>query len=378
MAIYEGKWRCERCSSVNRGRDLNCLSCGVKRSEDTEFFLDDDAVTVADEQLLAQANAGADWICLYCGTNCAAVQTQCSGCGSIRSAQNKQLEEETRGVNDWSEAALNAQNAQNFAELQEPQTSFFSSRLVKFILAGIGAVGVLFVGLFVVLMYLSTLKYPVEMEISGLEWQRSITLEEYKTVTETAWEGGVPQAARVQSKETALHHVDKIPNGTRTVPETYTERVSDGTERYVCGRTSKKNGFFEDKYCTRTKYRSVTKTRNRTETIYKDVPVYKMRYTYLIDKWVSIGDQTISGNDFNPQWANVKVDNVHTREGARKENYNLLCKELSGKNKLYKIKLTPQNWANFQGNQHLHGTFDYWGKLLSIDEIPNAEITEQK
>lgn len=378
MAIYEGKWRCERCSSVNRGRDLNCLSCGVKRSENVEFFLDDDAVTVADERLLAQANAGADWICLYCGTNCSAAQTQCSGCGSLRSAENKQLVEETRGVNDWSEAALKAQNAQNFAEPQPPKKSFFSSRLVKFVLAGIGAVGVLFVALFAVLIYLSTLKYPAEIEVSGLEWQRSIALEEYKTVTETAWEGEVPQTARVQSKETAVHHVDKVPNGTRTVPETYTEEVADGTESYVCGRTSKKNGFFEDKYCTRTKYKTVTKTRSRTETIYKDVPVYKTRFTYLIDKWVSIGEEKTSGNDFNPQWANVKVDNVHTREGGRTESYNLLCKESSGKNKLYKVKLTPQNWANFQNNQRLHGTIDYFGTLVSIDEIPNAEIKPQK
>ncbi|MCD9188631.1 MAG: hypothetical protein LUM44_19590 [Pyrinomonadaceae bacterium] len=380
MAVYEGKWRCERCLSVNRGRDLNCLSCGVKRSENVEFFLDDDAAEVADEQLISQANAGADWICLYCGTNCSASQTQCSGCGSPRTIQNKQLIEETRGVNDWSEAALKARNAQttqNFSPVQ-PQKSFLSNRLVKFILAGTGAAGILLVGVFAVLMYLSTLSYPAEIEISGLEWKRSISLEEYKTVTETAWEGEIPQAARVQSKENALHHVDKIPNGTRTVPETYTERVSDGTERYVCGRTSKKNGFFEDKYCTRTKYKSVTKTRNRTETIYKDVPVYKTRYTYLIDKWVSAGDQTTSGNNFDPQWANVKADNIHTRESGRTENYNLLCKEFGGKNKAYKVKLSPQNWANFRQNQHLHGKIDFWGELISIDEIPNAEISAQK
>ncbi|MBS1796161.1 MAG: hypothetical protein JSS81_20075 [Acidobacteria bacterium] len=380
MAVYEGKWRCERCASVNRGRDLNCLSCGIKRSEKVEFFLDDDAPTVADEMLLAQARAGADWVCPYCGTSCLAAQTQCSGCGSLRTEKNRQLVEETRGVGDWSEAALKAQqaarNAANPAAAPPPK-SFLSGRLVKFLLLGLGAVGLVFVAIFAVLIYLSTLKYPVEVEVSGLEWRRTIALEEYRTVTENAWEGEVPAAARVQSSDRALHHTDKVPDGTRTVPETYTEQVADGTERYVCGRTSKKNGFFEDKYCTRTKYRTVTKTRTRTETIYRDVPVYKTRYTYLIDKWVAAGDKTTEGNDFNPRWADVAVDNVRTREAGRTETYNLLCKELGGRNKLYKTALTAANWARFQASAHLHGTMDYWGKLISIDELPDAELKEQ-
>jgi hypothetical protein len=378
MAVYEGKWRCLRCSEVNRGRDLNCLSCGVKRSEDAVFFLDDDAAELTDERLLREASAGADWVCMYCGTNCRATENQCSGCGSLRSDQNRQLAEETRGVGDWSEAAQKAAKMQNLSAAEEPKRSFFSRRLVKFALLGAGAFGVLFVGLFILLVYISTLSYPVEVEVSGLEWQRSIRLEEYKTVTETAWEGEVPKEARVQSKETALHHTDKVADGTREVPETYTEQVSDGTERYVCGRINKGNGYFEDKYCTRTKYKTVTKTRKRTETIYKDVPVYKTRYTFLIDKWVSAGEKTTSGTDFNPHWAEVSVDNVKTREAGRTESYNLICKELGGKNKLHKIKIAPENWSKFQNGQHLRGKVDFFGDLVSLDDLPNTDLKAEK
>src|ERR1043165_3171665 len=124
MAIYEGKWRCVRCSSVNRGRDVSCLACGVKRSEDVEFFLDDEVTAVSDQQLLIQANAGADWICLYCGTNCLALQTQCSSCGSLRSDKNRQLVEETRGINDWTEVAQKAAHSQNFAPPPPKQQLF--------------------------------------------------------------------------------------------------------------------------------------------------------------------------------------------------------------------------------------------------------------
>src|SRR6185369_6580994 len=137
MAIYEGKWRCVRCSSVNRGRDVNCLSCGVKRSDDVEFFLEDEVTSVSDEKLINQARAGADWICLYCGTNCLASQTQCSGCGGLRSDKNKQLSEETRGINDWTEAAQNAKELQNLAPAP-PKRSLLGSRFIKLGLFGIG------------------------------------------------------------------------------------------------------------------------------------------------------------------------------------------------------------------------------------------------
>lgn len=375
MATYEGKWRCLRCSTVNLGRNLNCQSCGVKRDENVEFFLEDDAAIVSDENLLNQANAGVDWICQYCGGNNRAYDARCSSCGNNRSSADKQLNEETRGVNDWSEAAQKAYFAsqqQNFQTVS-PKASFFKSRIFKFGLIGFGVLVPLVVVLFGVLIYISTLTYPIEIEATNLEWQRSIKLEEYKTVTETAWEGEVPKEARVQSTTRALHHTDKVPDGTRSVPETYTEQISDGTEKYVCGRKNKGNGYFEDVYCTRTKYKSVTKTRYKTETIYKDVPVYKMRYTYLIDKWVSAGEKTTSGTDFNPQWADVSVDNIRMREAGRTESYNLVCKELGGKNKLYKIKLTPANWSQFHGGEHLHGKINFFGKLISIEEIPEGK-----
>ena len=376
MATYEGKWRCLRCSTVNPGRNLNCLTCGVKRGDDVEFFLETDAAVVGDENLLKQADAGADWICRYCGGNNRAFDDQCSSCGSLLSDKDKRLIEETRGVNDWSEeaqkAARSAANAQNFQESQ-PKKSFFSSRLFKFGLLGLGGLMTMFVALLVILVYISTLTYRTEIEVTGLEWTRAIALEEYKTVQETAWEGEVPPNARVQSQTRAVHHTDKVPDGTRTVPETYSEQVSDGTESYVCGKTSKKNGYFEDKYCTRTKYKTVTKTKNKTETDYKDVPVYKIRYNYLIDKWVTTGEKTTSGTDFNPQWAIVQTDNVRTREVSRAESYNLLCKELGGAGKLHKIKLTAENWSKFKSGDRLHGLTDIFGDLVSIDELPNDE-----
>lgn len=374
MATYEGKWRCLQCSTVNLGRNLNCLFCGVKRNDDVEFFLEADAAALVDAKLLNQAKAGADWICRYCGGGNRTFETRCSSCGSTRSDADKQLIEESRGINDWSEAAQkNARFAAPNLSVMHPKKSFFNSHRLKFGLLGLGIFCAMFAALFAALVYISTLVYPTEIEVANLEWTRTIALEEYKTVEETAWEGEVPKDARVQSQTRAVHHTDKVADGARSVPETYTEEVADGTEKYVCGKINKKNGYFEDKYCTRTKYKTVTKTRNKTETIYKDVPVYKTRYVYLIDKWIPAGEKTISGTNFNPRWEAVQIDNIKTREAGRTENYNLLCKELGGKNKLHKFKVSAENWSKFQSGMILHGKTNFFGKLVSIDELPNEK-----
>lgn len=371
MATYEGKWRCVRCRAANLGRHLNCQTCGVKRGDDIEFFLEDEAAAISDTELLKQANAGTDWICRYCDGNNRAFSAQCSSCGSMRSDKDKQLIEETRGVSDWSEEAQKsfkqAAQMENLHETQSNKPSAFK-RWLKIGLIGAGGLTIIFVALFAGLVYLASLTYPAEVEITGLEWTRAVAVEEYKTVAETAWEGEVPPDARIQSSERALHHTEKVADGTRSIPETYTEQISDGTESYVCGRTSKKNGYFEDKYCTRTKYKSVTRTRNKTETVYKDVPVYRTRYNYEIEKWVTVDEKTTSGTDFNPQWAFVQTDKTH-REGKRAESYNLICKELGGENKIHKVKLTPENWSSFQIGERLESKKDFFGFLVEIDKI---------
>ncbi|MBC7798674.1 MAG: hypothetical protein H7Z37_17535 [Pyrinomonadaceae bacterium] len=377
MATYEGKWRCLRCSSVNLGRDLHCVSCGVKRDENVEFFLEDDAQAVDNKQLLEQANAGANWVCQYCGGNNSALDARCTSCGNTKSDSDKVLTEETRGVNDWSEEAQKAHRENQRAQTQQTQQntkrkSFLSSPLAKLGLIGCGVLIPILIVIFAALLLLSTWQYPAELEVTGLEWQRSIAVEEYKTVAETAWEGEMPRNARVTSSEKAIYSYNKVPTGSRPVTETYSDRVSDGTERYVCGKKNKKNGYFEDVYCTRTKYKTVTKTRTRQETTYTQVPVFRNRYNYTVDKWVNAGDKTTSGNDFNPSWANFTTSNS-LREAGRKENYTLILRELTGSQTVYKQKLTPETWSRFQNGMRLQGKKNFFGSLVSVEQLPNAD-----
>ncbi len=115
------------------------------------------------------------------------------------------------------------------------------------------------------------------------------------------------------------------------------------------------------------------KTRTRTETVYRDVPVLRTRYNYSIDNWVAAGEKTTAGKDFNPVWATIPIDNVRTRETGRTEIYTLIVQNQSGEQKTLRYKLTADNWRQFQNGMNLHGKLGFFGNLISIDELPNGE-----
>src|SRR3954462_13621467 len=96
MAIREGKWRCPYCSTVNRGRDMACSGCGATRDEDVKFFLEEAAPEVTDEKLLAQARAGADWLCQFCETSNPPAATHCLHCGAERGTSPSRPVQEIR------------------------------------------------------------------------------------------------------------------------------------------------------------------------------------------------------------------------------------------------------------------------------------------
>jgi hypothetical protein len=80
---------------------------------------------------------------------------------------------------------------------------------------------------------------------------------------------------------------------------------------------------------------------------------------------------SIAGTGLNPQGATVRISKTH-REANRAESYYLLCREV-GSDKSHKIKLVAKNWADFTRGKRLHSKINYFGKLVSVDELPDGE-----
>jgi hypothetical protein len=317
MAIREGKWRCPYCSGVNPGRELRCSGCGATRAEDVRFFLEDDAPEVQDEKLVATARAGADWLCLFCSTSNRPDATVCVQCGAEKGTAP------SRPVRMVGEAPAAPQAA------LPPRPPAQRSGCGPKAWGCLSLLAVLF-GLFLWVVFRKSVE-PVE--VSALEWERTIDVEAYRTVREEAWEGSVPSGARVVGKSREVQRE---------------EREQVGTERVKVGTRDLGNGFFEDVYEDR--------------PVYESKPVYGTRYTYEIERWVKDRTARASGRDPAPRWPDPGLGRGE-REGARREAYTVV---LRGKRE-YRMELPYARWSSLRVGQRLTATVRGFGRVVKLE-----------
>jgi hypothetical protein len=296
MAVREGRWQCTYCSVVNRGRDLKCTGCGATRDKDTNFFLEEDAAEVTDRALLATAQSGADWLCQFCQTSNRPTETACRNCGAERGTSP------SRPVQ---------------ALLSQPPPAAAPPKgggggCLKWVVV---AVLLLLAGF----CYYTCRTTEGQVTVTGFEWHRTVQVEAYRTVQDTAWEGELPQGARVLSSAREVHHSDQVQTGTR--------RVKVGTKDLG-------NGFFEDVY--------------EDQPAYQQRSVYRTRFTFAIERWVKAREADARGQDQSPRWPDPALQQ-REREAGRSESYVVL---LRGKRD-YRMELPEARWTALRpGERH--------------------------
>jgi len=304
MAIREGRWRCRHCGGVSRGSELHCASCGVKRGEDVRFFLEDDAPEVTDAALVATARGGAEWLCEYCGRSSPPDAPRCSQCGADRGEASSR---EVREIRDGAAAALAA----------PVPPAARRGGLGRVVLASLLLLGLGFCGYF---GYLATRKTEETVQVSGLHWERSITIEALRTVREDAWRDQMPAGARIVSSR-------------REVRDTEREQV--GTERVKVGTRDLGNGFFEDVY--------------EDQPVYRDKPVYDQKLTYDVERWLKEREVRATGEDASPRWPDPAL-----RPGEREGSRNETCVVVLDGQKAYRMKQPCDGLSRFEVGQSRH------------------------
>ena len=76
------EWTCSNCGSKNPGPEKTCGNCGAPQPEDVVFEQPAQEELIADEDAIAQAEAGPDIHCAYCGARNPATAETCSQCGA--------------------------------------------------------------------------------------------------------------------------------------------------------------------------------------------------------------------------------------------------------------------------------------------------------
>lgn len=388
MGIQEGRWDCTYCGTRGiLGRLMACPNCGQRRPEDIKFYLPEDAPDISDEEQLKRAKAGPDWICEYCGASNSAIEQVCTQCGAERSeAVSQEVKEysleERPHFGDEGPApdaaddpyadtpyAVEQSYTASFLDDDEPSSSPPAPNepeeegSKKKWFKPFAIVAAIIVACIMPALFFFLMPQTVEAQVSGVEWERSIDVEVYKTVVEEDW--SVPSGGRRLDSWREVHHHEEVIDHYETKTREVSEKVKVGTERYKCGTRDLGNGYFEDKYCTRDKYETRYRTETYEEPVYRKEPVYQTKYRYEIDKWVHDRTREEEGTDYNPQWPRVSIGK-NEREGEREEEYTVYFVGKK-KGKTYEVDLPFEEWKTYKEGQTHKLKINRLGKVEILD-----------
>lgn len=360
-AIREGRWDCKYCGTEGiRGRSLSCPACGHVRDKDVKFYLPTEAEEVLDARLLERARAGVDWLCAFCGSSNTATTENCRQCGASHEESNQKQMERTYTMDQVPRSAQ-AAPVPVVAPAPTPAPAPAAKRgcSCSAIIASLAVLLLCVVGLGVWL----ALPRTSEMTVLGHSWERTVDVEEYKTVVDEGWD--VPSGGRTLSQREEVYGYDQVQVGTETRTREVSEQVQVGTETYTCGQRDLGNGFFEDIECDRPIYETQYRTETYEEPIYESVPIIRTYYTYEIDRWEVVDTRRASGTDHRAQWPQVRLSGGQ-REGQRTERYVVRLANRQGEQFPLEVRL-PQ-WERLAEGQRVPVQVDVFGTPLGLDE----------
>ena len=326
----EGYWDCHYCSSKGiRGRHRECPNCGRPRGEETKFYLKE----FGEEYAVDESPERPDWLCGYCSTYNPDAAKECLSCNAPRDgktyAEIRGLEKsvvkdkDKNSIDDEGEISNEEREKQNLRQDAEdrekkrreasqkwrekdqqhprsssPKQNFFHRHRV---LLSLGAV---FIVAAIAALCYAFLPKHVSFEVTDLSWERSISIQERYTAEESGWD--VPSGGRVKFTKEELHHTEEVFDHNETYYEDVSEEVLDHykTETH---KIDKGNGFFDIEKEQVPVYKTVHKKVKKERPVYRDVPVYKTKYYYLIERWKTTRSVDTSAHDKEPVWGDVSL-----------------------------------------------------------------------
>ncbi len=329
LGYVELEWTCLNCDTRNPGSKKTCLSCGMPQPDDVKFEQPAQEQLITDEAKLAQAKAGPDIHCYYCGARNSGDAKTCTQCGADLSEGTKRESGQVLGAHKDKPAkqidcpACGTPNQANAPKCVQCGASLIKkqpepiapppakpmpvkkSRAGLFGMAGIGAILLLFCALAITLFVLFTRTEDISGTVAGVSWSRTIAIEELAPVTREDWRDDIPAGAVIGTCTEKVHH---------------TESRSTGRTREICGTP-----YTVD---TGSGFGKVVQD-CRTEDIKEDVDIYADSCQYTIDVWQEVDKKTERGNDLSPRWPNISLRGSQ-REGKRSEDYECIFNTESG------------------------------------------------
>jgi hypothetical protein len=111
------------------------------------------------------------------------------------------------------------------------------------------------------------------------------------------------------------------------------------------------NGYFEDVYEDRPVYDEVESTETYQEPVYRQVPVYRMRYSFTIDEWQTLREEKSTGEDLAPYWPDTDLADGE-REGERRESYTVIFRAPDGETFEQEVKTEEEFLGHQEGRPY--------------------------
>ncbi len=309
IGTYQMLWDCPACGTGKLlGIDhRHCPNCGSPQDPNMRYYpSEEDKVLIAHHRFV-----GADKVCPGCSTPTSAASQFCAGCGAplerdakdaaARSDQVAQgpigfLGESVQQAKDEMRARRQAVVDQAAGRTPEKRKS--NTGLKVGLIVG-GIVAVLATLVFVLFFW----KKEAFVEVDGHSWKRTIAVERYDDVTESAWCDSVPRTAKIKNRSKAVKSHKQVKDG-----ETCTKRRKDNRD----------GTFKEVKEC---------------KPKFRDEPVYADKCTFEVTKWHQVRVEEASGRDREPAWPTVEL----RKKGACKG-----CERTGDKNAVYTLHLVDK------------------------------------
>ena len=349
MAIREGAWDCPHCGRKgNRGPEKFCGGCGAPRGEGVQFYLPPDAPEVTEAKALERAKAGPDWTCPFCEADNPSTSPFCSSCGAGRDGSKpREVIEHRKDAAPLPVAA------------PPPPPAPANPKLKRG--CQIGCLGL---AALVLLFWFLGRPKETTLTVTGHRWERTVAVEEQRTVTEQGWEGELPAGARSLSSSREIHHHNRVRIGSETRTRTVSERVQTGTERVKVGERDLGNGYFEDIYEDRPVYETRESEETYEEPVYREDPVYRIRHRYQVEKWMPSREARAGAEDLAPRWPDAGLGSKE-REGQRAEVYEVLFEDRDGAGRVYRAR-DEVEWRGFEEGSAYRAKVRSNGEIVEI------------
>lgn len=331
---YEMLWDCKFCGSKKllAKSQPKCPHCGASQDPSWRYFPSDDEMQVAQGHQVI----GANLICPACEAINVADAAFCTNCGSpladaaaaprVQSVDvpavgfagetlaERRAREQRRTPGSLAQRGRMGDRRAIAPCLPRAQTgSGRPSRRANSLVAAVRwllavwwrwATALVAIAGLILALFLWT--HEIQVTVIGHDWERTIRVEEFRQVSESDWEGGVPGDAYGVSCSRRQRSTRQVPDGETCSTSTVNVDNGDGT----FSRESRET-------CT---------------TKYRDEPVYDDWCSYTVDRWVFKRAAVAQGAALTPApaWPDPRVTPCSNygceREGSRAETYRLMLR----------------------------------------------------